>query len=148
MYPCFAFGVEGFSRQDQKAMRAARILRDFFEWRWAPCVALTVGSLAYVGLAVLLMAAYGLGLLFSLKTHKELFASEDHDEAIAATGFVTPLQDLPALGVTTFGASRLPVQTPWWESATPSRAVVRSPGVLTRSSGTGRAARCRRVPRR
>jgi thioredoxin reductase len=39
------------------------------------------------------------------------------DEAIAATGFVCPLQDLPDLGVTTFGASRLPVQTPWWESA-------------------------------
>jgi Ca2+:H+ antiporter len=32
------------------------------------------------GLAVLLMAAYGLGLLFSLKTHKDLFASEDHNE--------------------------------------------------------------------
>ena len=29
------------------------------------------------GLAVLLILAYGLGLLFSLKTHKELFASED-----------------------------------------------------------------------
>jgi thioredoxin reductase len=39
------------------------------------------------------------------------------DDAIAATGFVTPLQDLAELGVTTFGASRLPVQTPWWESA-------------------------------
>src|SRR5450432_324949 len=36
-------------------MRAAQIVRDFFEWRWAPCVALTVGSLAYVGLAVLLI---------------------------------------------------------------------------------------------
>ncbi len=33
------------------------------------------------GLAVLLITAYGLGLLFSLKTHKELFASEDHGEA-------------------------------------------------------------------
>ena len=33
------------------------------------------------GLAILLIAAYGLGLLFSLKTHKELFASEDHSEA-------------------------------------------------------------------
>ena len=32
------------------------------------------------GLAVLLIAAYGLGLLFSLKTHKELFASADHGE--------------------------------------------------------------------
>ena len=28
-----------------------------------------------VGLAILLIVAYGLGLLFSLKTHKELFAS-------------------------------------------------------------------------
>src|SRR5258707_13898497 len=33
-----------------------------------------------LGLAVLLIVAYGLGLLFSLKTHKELFASENHGE--------------------------------------------------------------------
>ena len=39
------------------------------------------------------------------------------DEVIAATGFVCPLVDLPALGVATFGASALPAQTPWWESA-------------------------------
>jgi thioredoxin reductase len=39
------------------------------------------------------------------------------DEVIAATGFVAPLVDLPALGVATFGASALPAQTPWWESA-------------------------------
>ena len=38
------------------------------------------------------------------------------DDAIAATGFVTPLVDLPALGVATVGASLLPAQTPWWES--------------------------------
>jgi Ca2+:H+ antiporter len=31
-------------------------------------------------LAILLIVAYALGLLFSLKTHKELFASESHDE--------------------------------------------------------------------
>jgi len=36
-------------------MRAARIVRHFLEWRWAPCVALTAGALAYVGLAVLLI---------------------------------------------------------------------------------------------
>ena len=36
------------------------------------------------GLAVLLIFAYGLGLLFSLKTHKELFKSEDHGEADGA----------------------------------------------------------------
>jgi len=40
------------------------------------------------------------------------------DEVIAATGFVTPLRDLPEIGVATFGQSRLPAQTPWWESAT------------------------------
>ncbi len=39
------------------------------------------------------------------------------DEVISATGFVCPLQDLPDLGVTTVGASRLPAQTAWWESA-------------------------------
>jgi thioredoxin reductase len=39
------------------------------------------------------------------------------DEVIAATGFVTPLVDLPALGLTTVGQSRVPVQTPYWESA-------------------------------
>lgn len=41
----------------------------------------------------------------------------DVDAVISATGFVCPLLDLPGLGVSTFGASRLPVQTPWWESA-------------------------------
>lgn len=42
------------------------------------------------------------------------------DDVIAATGFVTPLRDLPELGVATFGQSRLPAQTPFWESATVS----------------------------
>ena len=34
-----------------------------------------------LGLAVLLIVAYGLGMLFSLKTHRELFASAEHAEA-------------------------------------------------------------------
>ena len=33
-----------------------------------------------VGISVLLIGVYALGLLFSLKTHKELFAGADHDE--------------------------------------------------------------------
>src|SRR5678810_326588 len=33
-----------------------------------------------MGLALLLIAAYGLGMLFSLKTHRELFASAGHAE--------------------------------------------------------------------
>ncbi|PWB72833.1 MAG: calcium/proton exchanger [Holophagae bacterium] len=34
-----------------------------------------------LGLAVLLIVAYGLGMLFSLKTHRELFASAEHERA-------------------------------------------------------------------
>jgi Ca2+:H+ antiporter len=34
-----------------------------------------------VGLAVLLIGVYGLGMMFSLKTHRELFASVEHGEA-------------------------------------------------------------------
>ena len=33
-----------------------------------------------VGLAMLLIVAYALGMLFSLRTHRELFASAEHDE--------------------------------------------------------------------
>lgn len=41
----------------------------------------------------------------------------DVDEVVAATGFTTPLADLPSLGVSTFMNGRLPAQTPLWESA-------------------------------
>ena len=54
-----------------------------------------------VGLSLLLMLAYGLGLLFSLKTHRDLFAGADHGEehetpwpiglALATLGAVTVL---------------------------------------------------------
>src|SRR5215213_3311832 len=37
-----------------------------------------------IGLSVLLIAAYGLGLLFSLKTHRELFGGAGHAEAAEA----------------------------------------------------------------
>jgi Ca2+:H+ antiporter len=37
------------------------------------------------GLAILLIVAYALSLLFSLKTHKDLFASEEHGEKSEAT---------------------------------------------------------------
>jgi hypothetical protein len=36
-------------------MRAPPLVSDFFEWRWAPCVGLTAGSLAFVALALLLI---------------------------------------------------------------------------------------------
>jgi thioredoxin reductase len=38
------------------------------------------------------------------------------DAVIAATGFATPLRDLPALGVRTFAQGRIPALTPYWES--------------------------------
>lgn len=44
--------------------------------------------------------------------------SVEADEVIAATGWQSPLLDLPALGVATFGTSGLPAQTAYWESAT------------------------------
>jgi thioredoxin reductase len=40
------------------------------------------------------------------------------DSVVAATGFQAPLRDLPSLGVSVTGQSRLPVQTSWWESTT------------------------------
>ncbi|HET9681530.1 MAG TPA: NAD(P)-binding domain-containing protein [Candidatus Limnocylindrales bacterium] len=44
--------------------------------------------------------------------------SIEADEVIAATGFTCPLRDLPSIGVATFGQSKLPAQTAFWESAT------------------------------
>jgi thioredoxin reductase len=45
--------------------------------------------------------------------------SLEGDDVMAATGFRTPLRDLPALGVATFfQGGRLPAQTPYWESPT------------------------------
>ena len=38
------------------------------------------------------------------------------DAAIAATGFRTPLRDLPELGVATVDQGRIPALTPFWES--------------------------------
>ncbi|HSB39829.1 MAG TPA: NAD(P)-binding domain-containing protein [Gaiellaceae bacterium] len=38
------------------------------------------------------------------------------DDVIAATGFRTPLLDLPELGLVTVADDRIPALTPWWES--------------------------------
>lgn len=45
----------------------------------APAAAFT--QAVSVGLSVLLIVAYGLGLVFSLKTHRDLFGSAEHGEA-------------------------------------------------------------------
>jgi hypothetical protein len=36
-------------------MRVPEVVSEFFEWRWAPCVGLTAGSLAFVALSLLLI---------------------------------------------------------------------------------------------
>jgi len=40
----------------------------------------------------------------------------ESDEVIAATGFRTPVRDLPDIGVTLVNDGRLPALTPYWES--------------------------------
>jgi len=39
-------------------MRVPRLVSDFFDWRWAPCVGLTGGSLAFVALALLFIPTH------------------------------------------------------------------------------------------
>jgi thioredoxin reductase len=51
------------------------------------------------------------------------------DELVLATGFRTPLRDLPELGVATVDEGRLPAQTPYWES-------VSAPGVYFAGNAT------------
>src|SRR5260370_34785028 len=61
------------------------------------------------------------GATYRVHTKSRIAASTlifEVDDVIAATGFVAPLRDLPALGVSVFGQSHLPAQTPYWESAT------------------------------
>jgi len=59
------------------------------------------------------------------------------DDVIAATGFATPLRDLPALGVSTVAQGRIPALTPFWES-------VGAPGVFFAGNATQGAAGIRR----
>ena len=56
--------------------------------------------------------------IFTRQSADGLERTFEADEVIAATGWVSPLRDLPELGVSTFGQSRLPSQTPFWESTT------------------------------
>ncbi len=42
----------------------------------------------------------------------------DVDDVIAATGFTTPILDLPDIGCSVSGRSRLPLVSSWWESTT------------------------------
>jgi hypothetical protein len=60
------------------------------------------------------------GETFRVHTRKADAAAElvfEVDDVIAATGFTSPILDLPKLGVATVGRNKLPAQTPFWESA-------------------------------
>jgi thioredoxin reductase len=59
------------------------------------------------------------------------------DAVLAATGFTTPLRDLPQLGVSTVGQGRMPALTPYWESHG-------APGVYFAGNATQGAAGLRR----
>ena len=49
-------------------------------------------------------------------THEPRDVELESDAVIAATGFRTPVRDLPALGLTTVSQSRVPALTPFFES--------------------------------
>ena len=60
------------------------------------------------------------GPTYLVHTRKADSATElvfEVDDVIAATGFTSPILDLPKLGVATVGRNKLPAQTPLWESA-------------------------------
>ena len=48
----------------------------------ADAVAVQFSQTVSTALAVLLIVAYGLGMVFSLKTHREIFASAEHDDDV------------------------------------------------------------------
>ncbi|MGZ4390285.1 MAG: NAD(P)-binding domain-containing protein [Gaiellaceae bacterium] len=66
--------------------------------------------------------------------------SIEADDVIIATGFRTPLLDLPDLGVATVGDGRLPAQTPFFES-------ISAPGVYFAGNVTGGATGLLKVER-
>jgi thioredoxin reductase len=57
-------------------------------------------------------------VLYALDPTRAEALAIEVDDVIAATGFRSPLQDLPELGVATVLDGRLPALTPWWESVT------------------------------
>jgi thioredoxin reductase len=66
--------------------------------------------------------------------------SIEADDVIIATGFRTPLLDLPELGVATVNDGRMPAQTPFFES-------ISAPGVYFAGNVTGAAAGLLKVER-
>src|SRR5829696_4373907 len=79
--------VQQFNRASARLQAAllflgtvALLIPSFARDGGSPAAATYVQTLS-LGLAILLIAAYGLGMLFSLGTHRELFASAEHAES-------------------------------------------------------------------
>ena len=73
-------------------MRAPQWVSDFFDWRWAPCVGLTAGSLAFVALALLLIPTHFGGeprVVSSLSTYE----SQRPQRAIFSSALSRPEAD-------------------------------------------------------
>lgn len=90
----------------------ARYVQPYEDWALAGGVVIRDASIERVEKA---------GGAYQVHTRSPQDGSEmvfEVDDVIAATGFVAPLRDLAQLGVAMFGQSRLPAQTPYWESAT------------------------------
>ena len=66
----------------------------------------------------------------------------DVDDVIAATGFQTPLRDLPQLGLVTVSDGRIPALTPFWESVSAAGLLLRGQRLAGRQ-GSGQARRWR-----
>ena len=84
--------VQQFNRASARLQAAllflgtvALLIPSFARDGGSPAAATYVQTLS-LALAVLLIAAYGLGMLFSLGTHRELFASEEHEQGAARRG--------------------------------------------------------------
>ena len=89
----------------------ARYVQPYEDWALAGGVVILEASIEKV-------ERRGAGYVVHTKSPADGSALDfEVDDVIAATGFVSPLRDLPELGVTTFGQSHLPEQTAFWESA-------------------------------
>ena len=89
----------------------ARYVQPYEDWALA-------GGVVILDASIEAVEPLGEGFRVRTKSPDGRALTFEVDAVIAATGFVSPLRDLPQLGVATFGHSRLPAQTPYWESAT------------------------------
>lgn len=108
-----------------------RYLQPYEDWSWGG------GTFAVDAAIERVERANGGWRIHARGTTREGEIVLEADEAIAATGFRTPLLDLPKLGCATVKQDALPAQTHHWESAT-------LPGVYFAGNATQAAAGLRK----